>query len=977
MSGAVGFFKNIILTNKGKELLLSSNNNIDNSIDFTICKFGDGRYTEEEIPTAIDIKSAWKTQNINTVRIDNSESDPKLIIEITFSNKDMQEPKILNELGIFARDKQGSTHLFAYSLSNVLEGEEIEIENDYPTTFKISIISKISNKTNVTNIIDPNGFLTKEVIELLKENIRNIGFRKIKGTLNAGQKIIQVPTDILMPISERAILNIEGEIYFLERDYTIDTRVNTITLKEPYSFNNDSMYEIIDPLPPTYVKEQIQEFIDDFKQLVSNSKVDFEALKERVFLEIQQKVDDFYTQLENYIEENKEKLKGHSIDRIVANGIDENGGNIYNIFRDDDRKIGTITAPQGDEGVGVVDVEYVGLTENGDTEYKQVLSNGQRTEHTFISPKGQKGDPFYIKKVYPSIAAMEADFETDNVKFGEYAIISSNDDDNAKLFEKRLDGFFFTVQMAMRGKSAYESWLELGNEGTEEDFINSLKGVGIIGKEFVRKDAEGNYVYRDIYSDGTKSSEYISPRGPRGYTGGIVGLPDDAEPQPPMTDIYGTIIEHHGSQVPEGWALCNGGTLEARKYPHLIGRLPSVCEPLEVRYKFTDKNNASYSGVSGSKYRTISKMICGGETFETYFYDPRATIYSLNKNGVYSEYTCFSEGNEYYYATIPDKSPKEVSGFISTLRPTDSKIYMYPKAIAFDGKNFEYGGILTRTSGGTSRYNKNLHPDIYFNIEYIDEDSGDWRLGVQLHNKTDFIKSTILDNMYIAEIKTTFKTKKIRLSIDPKSTPYYPNYSVDEDFYFLGRFQMYIDDIPNRDMTVLKLPNLKDTSGRYKLVYIGQPLEITEPTMYSYSKDNIFNGEVPLSLAVNNELPNYTEGITMTEPQPSRMGYTNKYNNNTDTWELVKTHEKKEGYYYDEKGDLKYIPKLYNWYKWDFETHTWIEDTLLKEEAKNELLNKYIELELKKDKIIQLKLNTEDIEKQIKIVKQELEVFDA
>lgn len=449
MSGAVGFFKNIILTNKGKELLLSSNNNIDNSIDFTICKFGDGRYTEEEIPTAIDIKSAWKTQNINTVRIDNSESDPKLIIEITFSNKDMQEPKILNELGIFARDKQGSTHLFAYSLSNVETGEEIEIENDYPTTFKISIISKISNKTNVTNIIDPDGFLTKEVIEIFNDSIRNIGFRKIKGTLNAGQKIIQVPLGAeLIPISERAILNIEGEIYFLDRDYTIDTRANTITLKEPYSFNNESMYEIIDPLPPTYVKEQIQEFIDDFKQLVSDSKVDFEALRERVFLEIQQKVDDFYTQLENYIEENKENLKGHSIDRIIENGQDENGGNIYDIFRDDDRKIGTITAPKGDEGVGIDEPEYVGLTENGDTRYRWRKTDGTLTEKETIIPKGQKGNSFYIKKVYPSISDMEADFSNEEVGIGEYVIISSNDDDNGKLFEKRIDNFYFIVKMS-------------------------------------------------------------------------------------------------------------------------------------------------------------------------------------------------------------------------------------------------------------------------------------------------------------------------------------------------------------------------------------------------------------------------------------------------------------------------------------------------------------------------------------------------
>ncbi|MGL5621740.1 hypothetical protein, partial [Cetobacterium sp.] len=66
---AVGFFKNITLTNKGKELLLSSNNNIDNSLEFNICKFGDGRYLDDEILEAKDIKNSWLTQNINTVRI--------------------------------------------------------------------------------------------------------------------------------------------------------------------------------------------------------------------------------------------------------------------------------------------------------------------------------------------------------------------------------------------------------------------------------------------------------------------------------------------------------------------------------------------------------------------------------------------------------------------------------------------------------------------------------------------------------------------------------------------------------------------------------------------------------------------------------------------------------------------------------------------------------------------------------------------
>lgn len=52
------------------------------------------------------------------------------------------------------------------------------------------------------------------------------------------------------------------------------------------------------------------------------------------------------------------------------------------------------------------------------------------------------------------------------------------------------------------------------------------------------------------------------------------------------------------------------------------------------------------------------------------------------------------------------------------------------------------------------------------------------------------------------------------------------------------------------------------------------------------------------------------------------------------------------------------------------------EDTLLKEKVKNELLNKYVELELKKYKMLELKLSTENIEKEIEKVKKELEVLE-
>ena len=510
MSKAVGFFKNIILTNKGKELLLSSNNNIDNSLEFTICKFGDGRYTEEEALTATDIKNAWKTQNLNTVRIDNSEDVPKLIIEITFSNKDMQEPKVLNELGIFAKDKQNETHLFAYSLSNIENGEEIEIENDYPTTFKISIISKISNNTNVTNIIDPNGFLTKEVIELLKENIRNIAFRKIRGILNAGQQIITISTDNLMPISNRLVLNIEGEIYFLDRDYTIDTKSNTITLKEPYSFDKDSMYEIIDPLPATYVKEQINEFIEEFKKLASDSKLDFEKLKEKISLEFENKVDEFYRYLDSYIEQNRENLKGLSVKDVVANGTDINGGNRYKVVREDGTVIGEIVAPMGMQGNGITNVKFDGINQDGDTAYRLVLSDGSLTPDTFISPQGPPGDPFRIVKVYKSILEMQSDINNTEIHVGDMVAIdtgSVEDEDTGKLFTRTKEGFSYLLDLS-------------GATGIQ----------GPIGPQGIRGETGPR---GDIGPQGPKGEQ--GPKGDKGDTGeqGPQGIQGEIGPQGP------------------------------------------------------------------------------------------------------------------------------------------------------------------------------------------------------------------------------------------------------------------------------------------------------------------------------------------------------------------------------------------------------------------------------------------------------------
>ncbi|MGL5595832.1 MAG: phage tail protein [Cetobacterium sp.] len=927
-------FKNFILTNKGKEMYLSSNSNIGKQITFTKAKIGDGRMDKNDIPLALDIINPWKILSINTARIDNSESLSKLIIGITFSNSEITEEKIMSEIGVFAKTETDDEILFAYSVTEFAPGDEILVlpEAEYPTTFNISVISIINNNTNITNIINPDGFLTKEVIELLKEHIRNIAFRKIQGTLTANQKVIQVPTDILLPISQRAILNIEGEIYFLGRDYRVDVHANTITLNDRYNFKEGTQYEIIDPLPATYVKEQIQEFIDEFKKLVSDSKIDFDKLKDKIYLEFQEKVDSFYLQLDEFIEQNKEDLKGHSIDRIVENGKDENGGNIYNIFRDDDKNVGTMIAPRGPRGNGIINPEYVGKTENGDTEYVLVLEDGTKTTEKIISPKGENGTPFYMKS-YPSVADMEADFETDNIDFGEYAVISSNDNDNAKLFEKRTEGFVFIVQIALAGSD----------------------GVGIVDKEFIRIDDIGNYVYRDVYSDGNKGPEYIAPIGPRGFTGGTVG-----EPQPPGSVPYGTIVEWSGDNLPNGWLYTNGATLNKQKYPHLSNVLPGITQPTSPKFPLNittpSKLNGQVDGFSKYLYSGADGITCDAWSNIT-----DNNSYSCSLSSVMRYSGRISRGN---YGSVRYGMK---SGVIFDLTLNEVMNISYLK---INRKNAE--GTYTENSIGTS---SNLTPivDWYLVIDYMDE-HGAWIKGVEIHNKTDFIP--LGDTISAFMVKSPFKSNKYRIYLDENKTTFNWVYS-DEKICFIGELEIGFDKDTYQYGDFIQIPNEKDNQNRYKIIYVGQPLEIQEPTMYSYNIDNIHNGEVPLSLAVENKIPNYSNGITMSEPNILKLGYTNKYNSKSDLWELVKTHENKEGHYYDNLGDLKYSPKSSNWVKWDFINNNWIEDTLLKEKAKKDLLDKYIELEIKRDKMVTLEIDTIPIVEEIEKIKKDLEELNG
>ena len=200
----MSYFNKLTLTTKGQEMLLSSNTNIDKIITFTNASLGSEKLLQEEIKGAIEIKNSWLKFPLNSVRIINDESNYFLRAEIAFTNTGITESKIMRELGIYAKFENEKEVLFAYSITDD-DGETIPKEDIVPATYKFTIDTTISTETKINQILSPEGFLTKEVVELLKYYIANIAVQRFKGTLTAGQTVININSEgsLLTTLSKR------------------------------------------------------------------------------------------------------------------------------------------------------------------------------------------------------------------------------------------------------------------------------------------------------------------------------------------------------------------------------------------------------------------------------------------------------------------------------------------------------------------------------------------------------------------------------------------------------------------------------------------------------------------------------------------------------------------------------------------------------------------------------------------------------
>lgn len=91
------------------------------------------------------------------------------------------------------------------------------------------------------------------------------------------------------------------------------------------------------------------------------------------------------------------------------------------------------------------------------------------------------GDAFTIEKTYPSIEAMEADYDNPEVGIGRFVMIDTGDVENpedSQLFLKGEDGWKFIADLSgaqgIQGLSAYQVAVQNGFVGTEAEWVASL-----------------------------------------------------------------------------------------------------------------------------------------------------------------------------------------------------------------------------------------------------------------------------------------------------------------------------------------------------------------------------------------------------------------------------------------------------------------------------------------------------------------------
>lgn len=588
------------------------------------------------------------------------------------------------------------------------------------------------------------------------------------------------------------------------------------------------------------------------------------------------------------------------------------------ITTDDNRSNYVVESVKSDVVVKIDTIFLNGIEEIVTKKYILTEDNSLHCKMIVLSPN-------YENKVRILLAKDLTKEQAEKIEQTQYHL-NKNDNDLNNLIKIKVEDYI------LKNKEVFK-----GEKGDKGDFWAG--GVDFKELQFLRFDSEGNTIVRSVNSRLETGQEFVIKRGLRGYTGGTIDTP-----QAPTSVPFGTIVEWSGEELPDGWTYCNGGTLKVKNYPFLTGTFRKITEPRPA--SFTIESTTNTSQPSDTNYHILQFNNFGEKT----------TI-KLEKTGL--------NIGSYIYIT-----PYYVFGYAGNNRGNSQNGMVTNKYYYVDFEKERYLSYLLmdlKNSQGQYEYGSNGSywgkQEFLLKFEYFD--GTNWQGAFELKSGLDFLvhgtKGLGINHSKAKSNKWRFKVENLK--------------DINSNIVYVGLLSLNFDDEVLQFDDLLQLPTEKDSNNRYKIIYIGQPLDIDGFTMYSYDKKGEITGEIPFSLAVNNELPSYAEGITMAEPQNTKAGYKNVYNNDLDRWELVKTHEDKAGYFYDETGTLKYILAPDVFYKWNKELKTWVLDENLKKIEFEKVAQKYIDICLKLDKAMEMGVILESLEQQKLELKTRLEAL--
>lgn len=264
-------------------------------------------------------------------------------------------------------------------------------------------------------------------------------------------KIIVNPHDI--KIDKTDIVN-EGEYHITQLNFEFSKEYTDDLVKKAIFIGNDNKaYEmVIDNnicnIPSEILVKQQSVFLGVYAYKITGSELVLRYSPSPVIFPV---IDGSYRQ-DSVPSEEITPSQFEQYQQALQNGLSEVNAKLQEVINTSEtvKENGTYAKEQGDYAKETTD-ELVSKAENGDfdgatftpsvdAEGNISWSNDKGLDNPQTQNiKGQKGDtgePFTISKTYPSVEAMNADF--DNMEVGDYVMIASsvNDEDNAKLYVK-------------------------------------------------------------------------------------------------------------------------------------------------------------------------------------------------------------------------------------------------------------------------------------------------------------------------------------------------------------------------------------------------------------------------------------------------------------------------------------------------------------------------------------------------------------